>query len=696
MNLPNGTTQEDLKLFLQEAEELLQLLGESFVRLEEESSNMELLNEVFRAVHTLKGSSAMVGHRRMSELAHSMEGVLDGLRRGSLAASPQLVDALLNCLDLLKALKEEMVSPEDSGVEMSAAVAELEEAMEEAGGPAQAGTKEPEEAPGRDEASGERPEAAAKGRETYRIRIAIDKESRWAAVRCFQVLNGLSSLGEVIRSVPSAKEIEEEKVGFEMELFLASTQDEESIKGAVVPVPEIESIEVSTCRPEEIGSAATKRTHSDVSPGQKAPGTGQTVRVDVSRLDSLMEQIGELAINSSRVGQIAKALEAGEGGDELVYDLSSTSTLVLKIVNTLQYDIMRIRMLPIDVAFGGLPRMVRELARRAGKRVDLRIEGEETEVDRSVIEHIRDPLIHLLRNAVDHGVETPQGREAAGKPETGVIRLSAYHRENRIVISVEDDGKGLDARAIKDSVVKRGLMSAEAATRLTDAEAIELIFDPGVSTAEKATEISGRGVGLDIVRANIESLNGSVSVAFRPGEGTRLTLVLPLTLATFSALLVSAGDAIYAIPSASVVRTAELRPGEIKTVGGKEIVTLGASALPLLRLARLLGRESEAAKRSGRAFVVAVKADETQVVLAVDSLIGLQETVSKSLGGYLDATKGVSGATILGDGRVALILDVASLVRRMASENQVATKDSRRLSQQSPTLWRTEGGSGQG
>ena len=675
MELASDITQQDIHLFLQEADEQLQMLDDNIVRLEREEDNIDLLQQIFRAAHSLKGSSATLGHRQMAALAHHMENVLDGLRKGTLAVSAQLIDALLNSLDVLRVLKEELVSSKDSGVDIDVAIAGLQDVMGEDDSPAQAEVQEPEQtALTLDEDSRSRLEAAlAEGQNAYRIRVIINRETSWAAVRCFQVINELSPLGEVISPVPSQKDIEEEKVGFELQLLFTTSKDENAIKGIIGSVAEIDSVEVNCYQEsDEIATPSGKKSSSDKAfvVRREDSRMNQTVRIDVSRLDSLMEQVGELVINRNRIDQLSKMLEEKYRGADLVHDLRTSSSQVGLIVNKFQQDIMQIRMLPIETVLAPFPRMIRDLSRNNGKKIDFIIEGQETEVDRSVIEHIRDPLLHLLRNAVDHGVETPETRKAAGKPETGTIRLSACHEQNHIVVTVEDDGNGLDPNNIKKSAVKKELISAEMAARLTDAEAIDLIFTSGLSTAGKTTEVSGRGVGLDVVKTNIESLNGSIAIDSRPGEGTRFKLMLPLTLAIIPALLTSTNHTICAIPLVNIVEATKLEPEDIQTIGGKEVTMLRGNVLPLIRLITFLDKEIEAASHTDQIFIVVVKVGERQAGIIVDSLIEEQEIVIKPLGKHIGSSKGIAGATIMGDGQVALVLDTARLIETVITENQ--------------------------
>jgi two-component system chemotaxis sensor kinase CheA len=473
-------------------------------------------------------------------------------------------------------------------------------------------------------------------------------------------MTALSDVGRVVVSRPTAEDIEAEKVGPSYSAVISSPIGEDELRTTLDGIEDVSGVEIAPykIKDEEV---ATQR------PGQngqaRANDRSQTLRIDVERLDHLMNLIGELVIDRTRMTQITKVLESRYHDDDMVQVLSKTSNHITKVVDELQEGTLTVRMLPVGTVFGGLTRMVRDLAISAEKKVDLVVVGQDTEIDRTVIERIRDPLVHLLRNAVDHGIETPEERRAAGKPETGTLKLSAAHAEGYIVISVEDDGRGLDIEKIKSTVVAKGLVTSETAERLTDAEILELIFLPGMSTAKKTTEVSGRGVGMDIVRANIEAINGFVNLDTKPGQGTKFTLKLPLTLATVQALLITVGEGLYAVPVVHVLEAVSLSSDEIWTIeGDAEIFRLRGQVVPLLRLGPVLGMESTTSEIRSEVFVVVVRLGERLVGLGVDSLTELQEIVIKSIGKYAGEAKGVAGASILGDGRVMLILDVPTLI----------------------------------
>ena len=686
MELAPDITAEDLKVFLEEAEEQLQLLDQDIIRLENEGNDEALLQEIFRAAHTLKGSSAMVGHAQMAELAHSMESLLDKVRKGTLIPSGNVIDALLHSLDGLRALNAQLTSEDADDVDIAYMIEELTIAMESNVDPECAGQEEENRLILDDNAKDKLQAALLEGQQAYLIHIDLDKGTGFSAVRCFQILTELAHAGEVIASVPTQKEIEEEedRIGYVLNVIVASSQDHDYLHGVVMTTPEIANVDISAYSMEQAAADEAKKQEEDQKNEQECSDTttdnktdqkqqttqsiqahtSQTVRIDVERLDTMMNMIGELVISSSRMSQIGKTLEVRYAGDEMVQELGRSSAMTTKVVSELQEDIMKIRMLPVGTVFTTFPRMIRDLAQKSKKKVDFIVEGQETGIDRTVIEHIRDPLLHLLRNAVDHGIETVEERKSLGKPETATLHLSAYHEEGRIVITVEDDGTGIDAALVRKSAVSKGFISADEAGRMSDEEAIDLIFGSGLSTKDQATELSGRGVGLDVVRKNIEALNGYVGVETKVGMGSKFTLRLPLTLATLDSLLVTCVEGLYALPIVNVLETVRLEPNEINTVGGREAIRLRGGVLPLLRLDEVLEIESVSeVEEDSLVPVVIVRAGDKQIGIAVNSLVEKQEIVVKSLGDNLGEVQGIAGASILGDGQVALIVDVPNLIK---------------------------------
>lgn len=692
MNLSTDITSDELKVFLEEAEEQIELLDEDIVKLEKEGKNPDLLQEIFRAAHTLKGSSAVLGYDSMTELTHAMESLLDKLRSGKLSVSTDMVDALLYSLDALKVLNESLISSEDSHLDITPMVARLKEVIGES----------PDTTPDVPQVLNLRPDAIGKiekaklqGKRVCRIEVSISEESTWAAVRCLQVISEIEQIGEVAASAPSAKEIEQEKVGSKLELVFLSLEDEGKIRGIISSIDEIDEVNIFPYDLEEEGSddkqeaAGPKKAVSETpqaankslkkmkgraSPG-KAPAA-QSIRIDVNILDSLMNMVEELVIDRSRLSRLTRLLETKYTEDELVQDLGETATHVVKVINALQENITQVRMVPIATVFNSFPRMVRDLAQKEGKKLDFIIEGRETELDRTIIEQVRDPLIHLLRNSIDHGIESPQQRKAANKPETAVLRLSSYHEQGNIVITVEDDGRGIDLNKVRSSAVKKGIISAEALRELTDAEATDLIFASGMSTLDKVTDISGRGVGLDIVKVNIEGLNGTVSLKTRVNEGTKFTIKLPLTVGVITGLAVSSGETVFIIPLSSVTETLSVKVQEIKTIKSKEVITLREKIIPVFGLSTVLSTKEKQAANNGRLSIVVVKAANKVLGIIVDSVMEQQEFVVKSMGKHLRDIKGLAGATIMGDGQVALILDVLTFIGIALKTGSSAVKHS--------------------
>jgi len=662
---------EELEVFIQEADEQLQLLDEDLVILEREGVKPEILQEIFRAAHTLKGSSAMLGYEDMSRVAHVMETLLDKIRDGTQEVTTPVIDVLLHGLDTLKSLREQLVSDSDKSVDVRSVIAEVESV-------ANCGVNTPSDEVNstlsRDSVVLEKTKALlGEGCETYRVRVEVDKESSWPAVRCFQAAKELSRIGEVVESSPSMEKLETGEAGHNLELIIVSNSQPSVIEEIVATIPEIVRTEITVQRPEETSSKGGTPTASGQKSGagqgettgtssQKISHVSQAVRVDVRLLDNLMNLVGEMVIDRNRIKQIGRDLESKYKEDEVVQSLGETSAHIMKVVNELQENVLSARMLRIGTVFNGFPRLVRDLAQKAKKKVDLVIEGQETELDRSIIEQVRDPLLHLLRNSVDHGIELPDQRSGAGKSETGLVNLSAHQEQNYIVIVVADDGKGIDAEKLRKAAVKKGVISADEAGHLTDAGTMDLIFISGMSTAKRVTDVSGRGVGMDVVKTNIEGLGGQVSIDSQPGKGTTFTLRLPLTLATTNGLMVSSAGINYVVPMSSLVEVLKLAQGDTKNVLNKEVIRVRDNVFPLLRLDRMFGHGEDGSQPSSEIIAVVVRVKDKMVGLAVDSVLEPQETVVKSLGKYIGNVQGIAGATILGDGRVALILDTATLV----------------------------------
>lgn len=681
---------EDLKLFCEEADDQIELLDTCLVQLEGEPEP-ELVQQIFRAAHTLKGSSATIGHKKMASLTHAMETVLDAVRQGRRTPTSDVVDALLAGLDALRELANEVVTRVDSGVETASLEAELHAVLE---GETLHGA--PATAPAAadfvldDSAIAAARSEMSQGSSCYFLEVAIEPASQLPSIRCFQVLQEMDALGTILQSWPDRETIEAGAGEFALTAVVVSRQSEDELQAAVSVVSDVESVHVRAVQGDELQSPLAGRapappagverpqllvvdtvTHpanGEVAKSQRKPSATQSVRIDVERLDGLMNLVGELVIDRTRLQQIREQLSAvlkDANMTELTENFEETTNHLARVTDELQEQIMRSRMLPVRSVLTRLPRLVRDVATRCGKKVELTTAGEETELDRSVIEEISDPLVHILRNAVDHGIETPEERRAAGKPETGTVTVTAWNQETYIYLSVKDDGKGIDTRRLRQKVVEKGLMSREAAESATEDQAIQWIFMPGLSTAEQLSDISGRGVGMDIVRTNIERLNGQIKLQSTPGKGSEVVIQLPLTLATTKALMVMANTTVYAIPLVSVTEALADHEADVHSVNGYKTLRLRSRLLPMIDLANALGDTRPRSIEAGR-FVVAARHGERQVAFTVDRLLGEQDVVVKSLGDLVGNRKGLTGATILGDGSLGLIVDTASLVSEQA------------------------------
>ncbi len=645
-------TDEDLKIFLEEAEEQLQFLEEGLLRLEQGAREPELIQSIFRAAHTLKGSSATLGFQQMASVTHALENIFDRVRKNQLSVDSAMVNVLLEALDILRGLKEELAGGEVGTLDLQGIHSRLEEIAGRATAP---GSDHGESGSRREEKPAPPPEEPR----ATRVELTLAHDCLMPAVRAYQALMALEEMGNIIRSIPSAAEIENEKVDSDLVVELHTRHSPAELKQQLQQIPDIASIVVE----------AREESMEAGRPARRLQST-RSVRVDVELLDNVMNLVGELVIDRSRLTQIVSRLSGGREAEENTQELSRTALHIGRITAQLQEEIMKARMLPLENLFKKFPRMMRDLAQQAGKELEFVVEGQDTELDRGVIDEIGDPLIHLLRNALDHGIEPPGERIRLNKPRAGRIRLAAQHEENQIVITVSDDGRGIDLERVRTLAISKGLVTDEVARRLSQREIIDFIFAPGFSTAERVTEVSGRGVGMDVVRKNLEKVNGSLEVATEPGRGTEFRIKLPLTLAIIRGLLVRLGEETYVIPLASVVEAILLPPGDVHRVNGHDAVLLRGKVLPLLRLDELFGLSRGKVLHPQKVCVVVVRASGLQLGITVDGLVGEQEVVVKSLGKFLGNLHGISGATILGEGDLALILDVHSLVKNyMASIN---------------------------
>lgn len=616
--------QEIIQDFLVETQEILDGLDEKFVELEKRPEDPDLLNSIFRGAHTIKGAAGFLGFTQMVELAHKTESLLNKLRNGEMSVTPPIMDVILQAVDQIKVLLSKIREHDQKPADLSGILARLEAAMESgktagAAGPAAA----VQTAPASPKQVVQPPPPPPQAEKPIgEILVAEGKITRDQLAEALDAQQKAPKLGEIL-------------------------------------------VQKNMVSEEEVSRAAEKQSHAGA-------GVEQTIRVDTKRLDSVLDLVGELVLGRNRLAKIQAQFEGRNGDDPLVTALGEVSSHINLITTDLQLAVMKTRMQPVRRVFSKFPRMVRDLGRAKGKDIEIQVFGEETELDKSVIEEIGDPLVHLIRNAVDHGIEMPDARQAEGKPRKGTILLSAYHEGNSIIIEIEDDGKGIDHAVIRQKAVEKGIIDRATADRMTEREAVNLIFAAGFSTAEKVSDLSGRGVGMDVVKTNITKLNGTVEINTEVGKGTRMRIRLPLTVAIIQALMVEVGREAFAIPLATVVETIRIGASEIRTVDGREVISLRKAILPLIRLATEF--EIETSGCLERYYVVVIAVGEKRFGVIVDRLRGQEEVVIKSVGEYLDTNDGIAGATITGDGKVVLILDMAVLIKNMVAQRETVRR----------------------
>ena len=693
-----------LEIFIDESEEHLQTLSDCIMVLEKEPDNKDTINEVFRAAHSLKGMAGTMGFKRMQHLTHDMENVFQEVRSDRVKVTSGMIDLLFKCLDALEGYLDNIKSTSDEGTEDNEVIIkELNDFIAKADGEAEAENKEVSEvkeaapAATQEEKEGQEKielteeekkairEAESNGQHIYAMTVHIQKDCLLKAARAFLVFKAVEDFGQILVYRPSSQDIEDEKFELDFSFFLASEEETDKIVAAAKAVSEIEKVDAEEIHleeylkeaaaqeeqqakeaateqkeaPAEVPKAAEKKAPAAAAKKQTnaKPVTGRTVRVDIEKLDALMNQVSELIIAKNSLVSIS----SNESGEYQNQSFHEQIEYLERITTNLHESVMKVRMVPIESVVNKFPRMIRDLSRKLGKKMELYMTGEDTELDRTVVDQIGDPLQHLLRNSADHGLEDNATRVERGKPEVGSIFLKAFQEGNNVIIEVGDDGNGIDVAAVRDKAVERGVITAEQAENMSQKEIINLLFLPSFSMAKKITDISGRGVGLDVVKSNIEALGGDVEVRTQLGEGTTFIVRLPLTLAIIQALMVEIRDEKYAIALGSIANIESIPVNEIKYVQAQEVIHLRGAVIPLIRLDQVLDME-EKQEEPENLTVVIVKKGDSLAGLVVDNLIGQQEIVIKSLGKYITNNKIISGATILGDGEVALILDVNTLM----------------------------------
>lgn len=692
--------EEFIEFFLLDSQEQVDKLGSGLIQLEKDGENVALVNELFRSVHSLKGASGTMGFTPIVELAHAAEDLFDKLRQGKMLVSNEIIDVLLAVTDKIRAMLtqvEQRVEINEEYAELTLQMKTIVEtgAVAEQSLPSSRKTKNEKKfdskadfllnAAQRDMID----EALFTGKAVYQVEVTLTPDTLMKAVRAVMVVQRLEPLGSVVTIEPSIEEIESGKIE-SFNLLFVSIEPTEEIRADILEVSEIKDVKIIhyslsdsplsnlTIASEEssrkIAGAANETDRPDltankmesqkVSDQSQESGNAQvhTIRVETIRMDNLINLIGEMVITRTQLVKLGNDLSAKYQSDSLVSSLNEANNYLGRLMGNMQESIMRLRMVPVGTVFSRYPRVVRDFCRKSGKKIELVINGEETELDKTVIELIGDPLMHIIRNSVDHGIESPEHRKASGKPEMGTITLDAYHEGNHIAILVSDDGAGLNFEKIQKKALEKGLIGQK--EEMAERDIANLIFLPGFSTAEKVTDISGRGVGMDVVKKALNSLGGLIDIRSKKGEGTTFIIRLPLTLAIIQALLVEVSEETYAIPLASVIETLLVKKNEIKTVGGLPMVQLRGNTLPLLSLRQQFDL-SDSDSQKDEVYVVVVGLGDKVIGLVVDELQGQQEIVIKTLGDYLNNLQGIAGATILGDGKVTLILDIASLVQNV-------------------------------
>jgi two-component system chemotaxis sensor kinase CheA len=681
---------DELEVFLEDVNEHLQAMEAGILSLEQ-GNDPDVLGAVFRAAHTLKAVAGAVGHRQMAELTHTMETLFDALRQDRLSPTPGMTDELLSAVDVLKTLRDEVVRLEPGGADVPALLARLRDLAEDA-------VTESDQVRQENRDSKERmlrqltPEQESlvhdcrrEGLTLWDVQVTASADAFAPAARLLQAAMAMAEVGRIVVQEPPQADLAGGEQTDSLWLVLATRADCETIEALLRDVSDLAAFRV---HPYQVSAPQKpERDVTDASDTSEGAGTfdatPRAVRISVERLDTLMNLVGELVTERTRLAQIGDTLrtEFGKGGT--VGELGEMVVHLNRVVDQLQHEVMQARMLPIERLFNKLPRLVRDVARAAGRQVNLVIEGEDTELDRSVIEAIGDPLVHLLRNAVDHGIEPADERVAAGKPPLGTVRLTAAHEEGHIIVTVEDDGRGIDPQQVRQVAVRRGLLSEEEASQLDDDEAVALIFLPNFSTADKVTGVSGRGVGMDVVQTNVKRIGGSVAVESEAGRGTTFRITLPLTLAIVQAMMVALGDDVYAVPLAGVIESLYLEDVTVSKVKGHPTIRWRDQALPLIRLRefyadpRLADAPPDDAKPVAdtplwEGAAVVVSWGKLRAGLIVDKLVGKQDIVAKSLGPIVGNVPGVSGCTIMGNGRIALIVDVPGLIGAAISRQRAA------------------------
>lgn len=653
-----------LSVFIDESKEYIQTLNDSLLKLEKDYEDSEAINETFRALHTLKGMSGTMGFESMSKLCHKMEQLLDRIRSKKIKLDSTMLDRLFAGVDILEKMIDSIVRkgtdqlPEvdvnefAQGFEVLSAGKEIKENTSE---------QKPTQSVVSISESIEKviAEAVNEGYNAYQMTVTLSEGTQFKAVRMYMVFKAIEDHGgQILSSNPAVEDIEQEKFDRDVQLILVIKEDKESLRNMIMSISEIERVTIQDIvhaeaqkKPAEKIEEVEKKQEAKVEPTKERRRITQTVRVDIDKLDNLMNLMGELVISRSRIADTLRKYSIKEVDESL----SNLNRISLDLQNV----VMKIRMVPIAFVFNRFPRMVRDLAKQLNKEINFIVEGEDTELDRTFVEDIGEPLLHMLRNAIDHGIESKEERLAKGKPPVGTVVLSARHEGNNVVIEVRDDGRGIDRSAVVKKAIEKGLITEAQAEALPDEKVYEFLFMPGFSTKTETTELSGRGVGLDVVKNVVESLNGTVSIESVKNKGTAITVRLPLTLAIIQALLVKINNFVYAIPIANIDSTLSITKDQIQKIQDRQVSVIRGEIIPIVRLWDIL--ELPHQSEDSIYNTVIVRVGNRKYGLAVDTLIGQEDIVIKSLGKIFSDVRIFSGGAILGDGSIALILDVANV-----------------------------------
>lgn len=680
-------TNQYLEVFIDESNEHLQSCSESLLVLEQNPDNIEIVNDIFRNAHTLKGMSATMGFEDIADLTHKMENVLDAIRNHRIQVTAELLDVVFESVDHLEEMVSDISNGGDGKKDVTQTVEKLKrlesgESIENietvVATPSETVTEVAESKLIFDDFEQTVLEQSMEqGFSAYEINISLREDCLLKAARVYMVFEILEKLGEVIKSTPTVEKLEEEKFDTDFSVAFVTKENQDDLKQKLMKVSEVDVVNVQPVqlkkmempsdieekKVEEVAAVETpKPTPTKATPTKtEAPKTvknnnaSKTIRVNIERLDILMNLFEELVIDRGRLQSISMELNHNE--------LNDTVERMTRVSGDLQNIILNMRMVPVETVFNRFPKMVRQLSRDLKKKINLEIIGAETELDRTVIDEIGDPLVHLIRNALDHGIESPEERLAAGKPETGSVELRAYHSGNHVFIEIEDDGAGIDRERVLQKAISKGVVTEEASHSMTDNQINELILASGFSTAEVISDVSGRGVGLDVVKSTIESLGGSISIESEHGKGSLFSIQLPLTLSIISVMLVEIEKEVYAVPLSSIIETSIIKRSDILNAHNQKVIDFRGKVVPLVFLDEIFEVPREDHEDDGFLSVVLVRKGDRIAGLVVDSFIGQQEIVLKSLGNYLTNVFAISGATILGNGQVALIVDCNALIK---------------------------------